>query len=80
MAIDFEQDIKWEITGGFVSSNIAEFRYDDQTDTLQIDFVDGSTYEYYNVPRQTHRMFQAAGSKGEFFHRHIRNRFAYELV
>lgn len=70
----------WEVTTGFSSSNVASFRYDRETDTLQVDFVQGQTYEYYNVPPATHRMFQAAASKGEFFSRHIRSRFSYEQV
>jgi hypothetical protein len=70
----------WEHTSGFVSSNISEFRYDKSTDTLQVDFNSGDTYEYYNVPPTTHRAFQAAGSKGEFFARHIKGRYSYEQV
>jgi hypothetical protein len=70
----------WEHTGGFSSSNITAFRYDRSTDTLQVDFVSGDTYEYQNVLPQTHRAFQAAASKGEFFARHIKNRYPYERV
>lgn len=80
MALTDVQDDPWEHTTGFASTNIAEFRYDRTTDTLQVDFVDGSTYEYMNVPPQTHRAFQSAGSKGEFFARQIRGRYPYERV
>ena len=80
MTADVEQGPTWEETSGFVSSNIAAFRFDKTTDTLQIDFQDGSTYEYYNCAPATHRMFQASGSKGDFFQRHIKNRLPYERV
>lgn len=71
---------QWEETGGFSSSNVAAFRYDRDTDTLQVDFQDGSTYEYLNVSPATHRGFQASLSKGEFFARHIKGRYSYEKV
>lgn len=70
----------WETTTGFASSNIDEFRYDKSTDTLQVDFTDGSTYQYMNVLPQTHRAFQSAASKGEFFARQIKGRYPYERV
>lgn len=70
----------WETTTGFSSSNISEFRYDRSTDTLQVDFNSGETYEYQNVSPSTHRMFQAASSKGEFFQRQIKGRYSYERV
>ena len=80
MTVDAGATPAWEETGGFSSSNIAAFRYDKNTDTLQIDFNSGGTYEYFNVTPSTHRAFQAAGSKGEFFARHIRGRFSFEQV
>lgn len=80
MSITDADSGSWEVTSGFVSSNINGFRYDKSTDTLRIDFMDGSSYEYYNVPPQTHRAFQAAASKGEFLVRHIKGRFNYERV
>jgi lysyl-tRNA synthetase, class II len=70
----------WEVTPCPGSSNIAEFRFDKTTDTMQVDFVSGDTYEYYNVSPATNRAFQAAPSKGEFFARSIRNRFPYEKL
>jgi hypothetical protein len=60
------------------SSNITEFSYDPSTETLRVVFNSGGEYDYFNVPQSTHRMFQAAASKGEFLNRHIKGRFAYE--
>jgi hypothetical protein len=70
----------WEHTSGFTSSNIASFRYDRTLDILEVDFLSGSTYAYDNVPPATHRAFQAALSKGEFFARQIKNRYASRRV
>ena len=77
---DAKTETQWEETSGFSSSNISAFRYDKNTDTLQVDFNSGSTYEYMNVSPQTHRAFQSALSKGEYFARHIRSRFPFEEV
>ncbi len=60
------------------SSNIEEFTFDPDTDTLTVVFRDGDSYDYFNVPQSVHRNFQAAASAGQFFHRHIRQRFSYD--
>jgi len=60
------------------SSHIGQVDFDESTDTLTIEFTDGRTYDYLNVPAQVARQFQAAGSAGQFFHRHIRGRYAEE--
>jgi hypothetical protein len=33
------------------SSNIAMIGYEPETETLEIDFLNGSTYQYKNVPQ-----------------------------
>jgi lysyl-tRNA synthetase class 2 len=60
------------------SSNIESFTFDPETDTLTIQFRDGDEYDYLNVPPQVHRAFQASGSAGQYFIRHIKGRFAYD--
>lgn len=80
MSVATDMEPSWETTAGFESSNIQEFRYDKTTDTLQVDFVNGDTYEYLNVPVDVHRRFQSSLSKGEFFSRWIKNRYAFERI
>lgn len=60
------------------SSNIASATYDPDVETLTIEFRDGSTYAYYNVPRPIYRGLTAAGSAGQYFIRQIKGRYAYE--
>lgn len=60
------------------SSNIAQFTFDPATDTLTIEFADGSEYDYMNVPASVYRAFGAAGSAGQFFHRNIKGRYSYD--
>jgi hypothetical protein len=74
------QEPSWEVMPTPGSSNISEARFDKTTDTLEVDFADGSTYAYSNVSPSTWRMFQAAPSKGAFLSASIRNRFPYERL
>lgn len=60
------------------SSHIARGEFDSATDTLTITFSDGRTYDYMNVPPAVARSFQQAGSAGQYFIRHIKDRYPYE--
>lgn len=59
-------------------SNIQDFQYKDQI--LQIDFFDGSGYEYFDVPRAMYIKLVNANSPGRFARRHIFNAFPYRNV
>lgn len=60
------------------SSNLASATYDPEVENLTIEFQSGRTYTYFNVPAAIYRGLQTASSAGEYFARHVRNRFAYE--
>lgn len=64
----------------FDSTSIASATYAAPQGTLDIQFPDGSTYRYFNVPPSTYTGLLDAVSKGRFFHRTIRGRFEYERV
>ncbi len=36
------------------SSNIASIGYDEPSQTLEVEFLNGSIYQYYNVPMNIH--------------------------
>jgi len=59
------------------STAIRTFSYDPQTRTLFVTFIDGDLYAYRDVEAETYRAMQAAISKGRFFARRIRGRYAY---
>ena len=42
---------------------------------LQLDFLDGSRYDYFDVPAQTFHDLLRSPSKGKFFNAEIRKRF-----
>jgi hypothetical protein len=37
------------------SSHLRDLRYDDKTEELEIDFLNGSTYRYYKVPVEVYK-------------------------
>lgn len=62
------------------SSNLVQATYNRDSEDLTIQFQDGSSYLYRNVPAGTYRGLTLAGSAGAYFHRHIRSRFMSEKV
>ena len=60
-----------------ISSNISSVGYDPSSETLEIEFTNGSVYEYCGVPYEEYLELMDAGSIGEYFHQHIRNSYPY---
>ena len=67
-----------EYTATTTTSNIADFEY--QSSILTIHFLDGNSYEYFEVPRNTYIKLINADSQGRFARRHIYNSFSYRNV
>ena len=62
------------------SSSIRSIGYDRSTDTLEVEFVNGSIYQYYDVPDNIYENFMVAPSKGQFFNTYVRNYYLYDRV
>ncbi|MDE0174250.1 MAG: KTSC domain-containing protein [Defluviicoccus sp.] len=62
------------------SSNIASIGYDANTETLEVEFLNGSLYQYYNVPQNMYDQLMAEGSKGRFLNAYIKNAYPYSRV
>jgi hypothetical protein len=60
------------------SSNIADFEYKSQV--LKVSFLDGSEYEYFDVPKAVYVKLINADSPGRFARRHIFNNYVYRSV
>lgn len=60
------------------SSNLAAAGYDAEAQTLTIEFHNGETYDYFNVPQGVYAGLMGAGSAGQYFARQIKGRFSYE--
>ncbi len=59
------------------SRSLASLAYDHNQAILQIEFRDGTVYQYFHVPRQTYQDLLQADSKGTYFNRHIRSIFRH---
>ncbi len=59
-------------------SNIQDFEFKEQV--LIIHFYDGSSYEYFDVPRAMYVKLVNADSPGRFARRHIFNEYPYRNV
>jgi hypothetical protein len=62
------------------STVIRAFDYDPAERRLDVRFVSGRRYSYYEVPQETFEQMRRSFSKGEFFNAHIRNRYRYAPV
>lgn len=62
------------------SSNIAAIGYDDSTDTLEVEFLDGAVYQYFGVPPNIHEQLMQESSKGRFLNTYIKNAYPYSRV
>ena len=58
------------------STVIRRFDYHADQRRLDVEFVTGRRYSYHDVPVRIAAAFGAATSKGSFFNRRIRDRFA----
>ena len=59
------------------SSNIVRYRYDEESQTLEVEFKGGNIYQYFDVPIGLAEEFGMAPSKGQYFGQNIRNAFRY---
>ncbi|MEH2023596.1 lysine--tRNA ligase [Nostoc sp.] len=62
------------------SSLIKEFRYEPTTQTLTIEFDNGSVYEYYKVPLSVKEGLENAPSDGQYFNKFIKGKFKFEQL
>lgn len=62
------------------SSNIATIGYDEQSETLEVEFLDGSVYQYFNVPSEIHEGLMAASSHGSYLNTHVKGMYQYQRV
>ena len=59
------------------STTLATVAYDTDREVLELEFRDQCVYQYFGVPTEVHAALLLASSKGTYFNRNIRGRFAY---
>jgi len=62
------------------SSNLSRVRYDESTNTLEIEFVGGRIYQYFDVPPQVFEGLISASSHGKYFAQSIKGQYRYARV
>ena len=62
------------------SSNIASVGYDTDSQTLEIEFNNGTIYQYFDVSEQVFNELKGAGSVGGYLAAHIKGVYRYSRV
>ena len=62
------------------SSNLAEVGYDPPTQTLEVCFKSGRTYQYFDVPEGVYEGLKNAGSPGAYLNQEVKGKFRYARV
>ena len=63
------------------SSALRSVGYDQEQQTLEIEFTNGAVYRYFDVPAGVYRGLMAAESHGRYFHQHVRSkRYQYQRM
>lgn len=57
------------------STNIRSIGYDEAIQTLEVEFINGSLYQYMGVPTNVCQRFMAAASKGRFFDANLKDKY-----
>lgn len=59
------------------SSQIKSIGYEEDTETLEVEFNTGAIYQYAGVPAETHTDLMAASSHGRFLNQQIKGVYDY---
>lgn len=62
------------------SSNIESIGYDSKSQTLEIEFLNGSIYQYFDVPQHIYDELMSADSHGKYLAASIKGHYRYSKV
>jgi hypothetical protein len=62
------------------SSNVSAVGYDEDSSTLQVEFKNGTTYQYFDVPQLVYGGLRDASSVGAYLAANIKGVFRYSKV
>ena len=60
------------------SNVIKSFDYDEKTQTLRVEFNNGSVYKYHDVPEKDYKALKSSPSVGQYFNTHIREKYGFD--
>ncbi|MBN2319877.1 MAG: KTSC domain-containing protein [Acidobacteria bacterium] len=59
------------------STNVTSIGYDASTMTLEVEFTNGSVYQYFDVPEMEYHNLIGAESVGRYLNQNIKNSYRY---
>ena len=59
------------------SSNISAIGYETETNTLEVEFLNGSVYQYAGVSVDEYEAMMNADSKGKYLNANIKGRYSF---
>lgn len=62
------------------SSSLRTVGYDKETKVLEIEFIKGGVYQYFDVDESVYTGLIGADSKGTYFQKNIRRSFRYRRI
>ncbi|MBS1765679.1 MAG: KTSC domain-containing protein [Bacteroidetes bacterium] len=62
------------------SSNIASIGYDENSSTLEIEFLNNSIYQYFDVPQHIYQALMQADSHGQYLAQNIKGVYRYSKI
>lgn len=62
------------------SSNVAAVGYEEDSLTLQVEFNNGSTYQYFDVPQAIFDGLLGASSVGQYLNQNVKGTYRYSRV
>lgn len=80
MAIIKEEIIGTKIICKIKSSNLQKATYDTSNKKLIVEFNNGLSYEYEDVPHQTFVAMRTSESQGSYFSKNIAKKFSYKKL
>lgn len=62
------------------SSNIASIGYDETNEILEIEFLSGGIYQYFDVPNYVYGELMDADSHGKYFNAYIKDKYETKKI
>jgi len=62
------------------SSNIASIGYETDSQTLEVEFNNGTIYQYYDVPEHIYDELLSSSSVGSYFNQQVKSNYSYSQV
>jgi len=80
MAVKKEQIVGTKILNEIESSNLVKTEYDIETQSMIVEFKNGTKYEYEKVPHRVYSEFRLSESQGKYFSSSISKIYKYKKL